>query len=99
MRPYFIAVVGSAAASWPFAACAQQRAMRAVGVLDSGSNLGLVASLARPGWQRHGHHFFIGELAAKRGELLRELTPGAARVAVIDQSHRQHPYGGGRERC
>jgi putative ABC transport system substrate-binding protein len=44
---------------------------------------GLVTSLARPGGNLTGVNLVSGELTAKRLELLRELVPSMARVAVI----------------
>ena len=45
--------------------------------------LGLVASLAKPDGNLTGINFFIGELAAKRLELLRDLIPAMKRIAVL----------------
>ncbi|MGB6708074.1 MAG: ABC transporter substrate-binding protein, partial [Pseudolabrys sp.] len=46
-------------------------------------SLGLVASLARPGSNVTGINFFSGELVGKQLEFLRELVPGASRIAVV----------------
>ena len=45
--------------------------------------LGLVASIARPGGNLTGINFLAAELHAKRLGLLREMVPGAVRVAVL----------------
>src|SRR5262249_24276038 len=52
-------------------------------VAEDPVRIGLVASLARPGGNLTGVNLISGELTAKRLELLRELVPSVARVAVI----------------
>jgi putative ABC transport system substrate-binding protein len=45
--------------------------------------LGFVTNLARPGGNLTGINFFNTELVAKRLALLREMIPGAGRIAVL----------------
>jgi len=53
------------------------------GVGEDPVKLGLVASLARPGGNATGINFFVSEAVSKRLGLLRDLVPGAVRIAVM----------------
>ena len=52
-------------------------------VADDPVRLGLATSLSRPGSNMTGLNVFNAEVAAKRLELLRDLVPGVARIAVL----------------
>jgi putative tryptophan/tyrosine transport system substrate-binding protein len=52
-------------------------------VSDDPVKFGLVKSLARPGGNLTGVNFLNTELTSKRLELLREMVPRAARIAVL----------------
>src|SRR5262249_57359669 len=52
-------------------------------VADDPVRLGWAASLSRPGSNMTGINVFNAEVAGKRLELLRDLVPGVARIAVL----------------
>jgi putative ABC transport system substrate-binding protein len=53
------------------------------GVGEDPVKLGLVANFARPGGNATGINFFVSEAVPKRLGLLRDLVPGAHRIAVM----------------
>jgi putative tryptophan/tyrosine transport system substrate-binding protein len=69
------------------AAIAAQAATRTVPIvtlaLGDPVGIGLVKSLSRPGGNLTGVSFLLGELAAKRMQLLRELVPAVGHVGVL----------------
>jgi putative ABC transport system substrate-binding protein len=76
-----------AAAGGPPAAVAAKRATTTTPVVfASGGDpvkLGLVSSFNRPGGNLTGLYYLLNELVKKRMALLRELVPGAKRIAVL----------------
>jgi putative tryptophan/tyrosine transport system substrate-binding protein len=79
--------VSAIAASGSIAAVAAKAATQTIPIAfiaaEDPVKLGLVASLARPAGNATGLNFFTAEVNAKRLGLLRELLPGARRVAIL----------------
>ena len=79
--------VAAIVASGPVAALAAKAATTSIPIIfsvaDDPVRLGLVTSLSRPNGNITGFNALNAEVAAKRLELLRELLPGANRIAVL----------------
>ncbi len=86
-----VLVTTSSASTW-----AAKTATRSIPIVMTASadavGEGLVTSLARPGGNVTGMTFLVGpEIASKQLQLLKELLPSAARVAVLaNPSNRSH---------
>ena len=78
-----VAVIAAGATSGALAAKAATTTIPVLFIIPEDPVGGLVSSLARPGGNMTGVNLLSTEVAAKRLELLRQMIPRAARIAVL----------------
>ena len=78
-------------------AYAAHRATRSIPIVMIASGdpvaTGLVASLGRPGGNVTGLTYYATELVEKRLQLLKDMVPGAARIAALENPESAHVFG------
>ena len=78
-------------AAWPATALVAKHATRTVPVVavgvDNPVDMGLAATMARPGGNITGISSWGGELVAKRLQVVRELVPTARRIGILFNSN------------
>ena len=74
-------------AAWPAPALVAKNATRTVPVVaigvDNPVDMGLAATMARPGGNVTGISSWAGELVAKRLQVVRDLVPNARRIGIL----------------